>query len=128
MKERRERKNLLTVDFLRSQIGKNPIQSLFDETKETYRADKIFASDEKINLRAATVESIVQKLESHNLSETSEDVKGIAFERFLGGAFRSEIGQFFCSMGCESCSVSPLCVIAMKYSLLNDARFPLFGI
>ncbi len=95
MKERRERKNLFTVDFLRSQIGKNPIQSLFDETKEAYRADKIFASDEKINLRAATVESIVQKLESHNLSETSEDVKGIAFERFLGGTFRGEIGQFF---------------------------------
>ncbi len=95
LKERRERKNLFTVDFLRSQIGKNPIQSLFDETKEAYRADKIFESDEKINLRAATVESIVQKLESYNLSETSEDVKGIAFERFLGGTFRGEIGQFF---------------------------------
>ena len=95
LKEKRERKNLFTVDFLKSQIGKNPIQSLFDETKEAYRADKIFEPDEKINLRAATVESIVQKLESYNLSETSEDVKGIAFERFLGGTFRGEIGQFF---------------------------------
>jgi type I restriction enzyme M protein len=36
----------------------------------------------------------VKKLESYNLSETSDDVKGIAFERFLGGTFRGEIGQF----------------------------------
>ncbi|MFO0775716.1 MAG: N-6 DNA methylase [Nitrospiraceae bacterium] len=95
LKEKRERKNLFTVDFLASQIGKSPIQSLFDETKEAYRADKIFETDERINLRAATVEAIVKKLESYNLSETSEDVKGIAFERFLGGTFRGEIGQFF---------------------------------
>ena len=95
LKERRERKNLFTVEFLRSQISKSPINALFDETKEAYRADKIFDSDELINLRPATVEAIVAKLESYNLSETSEDVKGIAFERFLGGTFRGEIGQFF---------------------------------
>lgn len=95
LKEKKERKNLFTVEFLRSQIGKNPIQSLFDETKDAYSADKIFEDGEKINLRKATVEAIVEKLESYNLSETSEDVKGIAFERFLGGTFRGEIGQFF---------------------------------
>jgi type I restriction enzyme M protein len=95
LKEKKERKNLFTVDFLKSQIAKSPINSLFDETKEAYRADKIFEQDERINLRPATVEGIVKKLESYNLSETSEDVKGIAFERFLGGTFRGEIGQFF---------------------------------
>jgi type I restriction enzyme M protein len=95
LRERKERKNLFTVDFLQSQISKSPINSLFEETKEAYRADKIFEDDERINLRPATVEAIVQKLESYNLSETSEDVKGIAFERFLGGTFRGEIGQFF---------------------------------
>ncbi len=95
LKERKERKNLFTVGFLQSQISKNPIQTLFEDTKEAYRADKIFEEDERINLRPATVEAIVKKLESYNLSETSEDVKGIAFERFLGGTFRGEIGQFF---------------------------------
>jgi type I restriction enzyme M protein len=95
LKERKERKNLFTVEFLKSQISKSPINALFDETKEAYRADKIFEKDERINLRPATVEGIVKKLESYNLSETSEDVKGIAFERFLGGTFRGEIGQFF---------------------------------
>ncbi len=93
--EKRERKNLFTVEFLQSQIGKSPINTLFEETKEAYQADKIFEHDERINLRPATVEGIVRKLEGYNLSQTSEDVKGIAFERFLGGTFRGEIGQFF---------------------------------
>ena len=95
LKERKERRNLFNVEFLRSQLGKNPIESLFADTKEAFRADKIFERDERINLRAATVEAIVSKLTSYNLSDTSEDVKGIAFERFLGGTFRGEIGQFF---------------------------------
>lgn len=95
LKEKRERKNVFTVDFLRSQLSKNPVQTLFEDTKEAYRDDRIFEHDERINLRPATVEAIVRKLESYNLSETSEDVKGIAFERFLGGTFRGEIGQFF---------------------------------
>src|ERR1019366_6134322 len=43
----------------------------------------------------ATGREIVRLLEKYNLSDTSEDVKGIAFERFLGRTFRGEIGQFF---------------------------------
>lgn len=97
MKERKERKNVFTVDTLKeaSRFADSPIDHLFNETKHAYGADKIFEPDERINLRPATVEAIVRKLESYNLSETSEDVKGIAFERFLGGTFRGEIGQFF---------------------------------
>lgn len=97
LKERKERKNVFTVDTLNeaSRFADSPINHLFNETKNAYRADKIFEPDERINLRPATVEAIVKKLESYNLSETSEDVKGIAFERFLGGTFRGEIGQFF---------------------------------
>lgn len=95
LKEKRDRRNLFTLKFLRDQLSDHPIQTLFEDTKRNYRADQLFADDEKINLRPATVEAIVQKLEGYNLSETSEDVKGIAFERFLGGTFRGEIGQFF---------------------------------
>src|SRR5690606_12373226 len=40
-------------------------------------------------------EAIVRELEKYNLSDTSEDIKGVAFERFLGRTFRGEIGQFF---------------------------------
>src|SRR5207248_2192585 len=58
-------------------------------------ADKIFDADEEINLKFNTAREIVRLLERYNLSDTSEDIKGIAFERFLGRTFRGEIGQFF---------------------------------
>jgi len=95
MRERGERKNLFTVEVLNQQLNKDPINSLFDATKEAYKTDKIFDPGERINLRPATVEEIVKRLQAYNLSDTSEDVKGIAFERFLGRTFRGEIGQFF---------------------------------
>ncbi len=95
MRERGERKNLFTVEILNQQLVKDPINSLFDQTKESYKTDKIFDPGERINLRPATVEDIVKRLQAYNLSDTSEDVKGIAFERFLGRTFRGEIGQFF---------------------------------
>ncbi|WP_456417377.1 N-6 DNA methylase [Thiolapillus sp.] len=92
---RRNRKNLFTVDVLHEQIAENPLDTLFQNTKAAYAADKIFEDDERINLKPATGEEIVRKLEKYNLSDTSEDVKGVAFERFLGRTFRGEIGQFF---------------------------------
>jgi type I restriction enzyme M protein len=97
LKAGRQRKNLFSKDFLIQQknLYEDPIDTLFAETKKEYRADKIFEQDEKINLKFNTVKDIIEKLERYNLSDTSEDVKGIAFERFLGKTFRGEIGQFF---------------------------------
>ena len=92
---RRSKENLFTVDVLHKQIAENPLDNLFQETKRFYTADKIFDDDERINLKPATGEEIVRKLEKYNLSDTSEDIKGVAFERFLGRTFRGEIGQFF---------------------------------
>lgn len=96
LKAGKQRENLFTADFLDKQkVYTDPIDNLFRDTKEEYRADKIFGQDEKINLKFNTVRDIVKKLERYNLSDTSEDVKGIAFEKFLGRTFRGEIGQFF---------------------------------
>jgi type I restriction enzyme M protein len=95
LRRKRQRKNLFTVDWLDSQIGENPLQELFRQTKEAYREDRIFDDRERLNLKLATGREIVRLLERYNLSDTSEDVKGIAFERFLGKTFRGEIGQFF---------------------------------
>ena len=92
---RRSKTNLFTVDVLKSQIAENPLDNLFQQTKLAYATDKIFEDDERINLKPATGEAIVKELEKYNLSDTSEDVKGVAFERFLGRTFRGEIGQFF---------------------------------
>jgi type I restriction enzyme M protein len=92
---RKARKNIFSVEFLQEQIGDNPLEDLFQKTKRAYRADRIFDRDETLNLRPATGLAIVKELERYNLSATSEDIKGIAFERFLGKTFRGEIGQFF---------------------------------
>jgi type I restriction enzyme M protein len=95
LRAKRSRKNLFTVEYLDDQLGKYPLNTLFGQTKEAYSDDKIFERDEEIRLKLATGREIVKLLERYNLSDTSEDIKGIAFERFLGRTFRGEIGQFF---------------------------------
>jgi type I restriction enzyme M protein len=96
MKKRHARENLFTVDFLDSQqLTDDPLGELFRKTKRIYKDDHIFDADEEIRLKPATGRDIVKKLQAYNLSDTSEDIKGIAFERFLGRTFRGEIGQFF---------------------------------
>lgn len=95
LKSKKKRKNLFSVDFLLEQLGDNPLEDLFQKTKAHYRSDRIFEPEEKLNLKPATGLEIVRLLERYNLSDTSEDIKGIAFERFLGRTFRGEIGQFF---------------------------------
>jgi type I restriction enzyme M protein len=97
LRERKSRKNLFTAEFLeeQSEIHDDPINMLFNQTKKDYKGDKIFDPDETVNLKFNTAREIVKYLERYNLSDTSEDIKGIAFERFLGRTFRGEIGQFF---------------------------------
>jgi len=97
LRERKSRKNLFTAEFLeeQSEIHDDPINMLFNQTKKDYKDDKIFDPDEAVNLKFNTAREIVKNLERYNLSDTSEDIKGIAFERFLGRTFRGDIGQFF---------------------------------
>jgi type I restriction enzyme M protein len=71
------------------------MQFLFDRTKDEFKDDELFEPSEQIKIRQVSFESIVEKLEIYNLSDTSDDVKGIAFEKFLGKTFRGELGQFF---------------------------------
>lgn len=70
-------------------------QHLFENVKADYASEDLFDKDDVIRLRENSIESIIQKLEKYNLSNTSDDVKGIAFEEFLGKTFRGELGQFF---------------------------------
>jgi len=95
LRKRQKRKNLFSVEYLDEYLGDTPLDDLFQKTKQHYTADKIFEDDDRINLKLATGREIVRLLEKYNLSDTSEDIKGVAFERFLGRTFRGEIGQFF---------------------------------
>lgn len=71
------------------------MQYLFKATKEEFAEDKLFDAHETIKIKQYSFEQIVSELEKYNLSATSDDVKGIAFEKFLGTTFRGELGQFF---------------------------------
>lgn len=70
-------------------------QNLFEKTKQQFANDHLFDDNAKIEIRENSFEQIVKELEIYNLSTTSDDVKGIAFEKFLGKTFRGELGQFF---------------------------------
>lgn len=71
------------------------MQYLFKATKDEFAEDRLFDSYETIKIKQYSFEQIVKELEKYNLSATSDDVKGIAFEHFLGTTFRGELGQFF---------------------------------
>lgn len=68
---------------------------LFRTTKEFFKDDRLFDDKDEINIRENSFIQILEKLETFNLSDTQDDVKGIAFEEFLGTTFRGELGQFF---------------------------------
>ena len=70
-------------------------QYLFNQTKELFKNDNLFDPNDTIRIRETSFEKIVEELQVYNLSTTSDDVKGIAFEKFLGRTFRGELGQFF---------------------------------
>ena len=67
----------------------------FEQTKAEFEEDELFDPNDKIKIKESSFKEILKKLQKYNLSTTSDDVKGIAFEEFLGGTFRGELGQFF---------------------------------
>ena len=85
--------------FIKDELSYNGeidyIQHLFNEVKETYSTDGLFDSEDKIRIRRESFLLILEELSSVELYDTSDDIKGIAFELFLGKTFRGELGQFF---------------------------------
>ena len=90
-----------TIDFLdRREAIRMPNEptvheGMFGQTKGYYQSDDIFAETDRLEISEATFRRIVKKLERFDLSKTGDDIKGLAFEQFLGTTFRGELGQFF---------------------------------
>lgn len=82
-------------DKTKSQQSLPFYQQLFERTKEDFANEDLFESNDTVKIKEASFEAIVKELEVYNLSRTADDVKGIAFEKFLGKTFRGELGQFF---------------------------------
>ena len=99
--ERSGRHGTFRVDYLdrraAERMPNEPLvhDRLFDLTKDYYKADDLFADTDRLEISEETFRRIVKELERFDLSKTGDDIKGLAFERFLGSTFRGELGQFF---------------------------------
>lgn len=82
---------------------------LFNETKVRYKVERIFDENDTLRVRDISFNQIIEKLGKYNLSEVPEDIKGVAFEEFLGKTFRGDLGQFF----------TPRTVVDFMVSVLN---------
>lgn len=85
----------LYEDKFKKKDDKEYYKTLFDEVKENYEKEKLFDVNESIKIKENSFESIIKELEGYNLALIDEDIKGLAFENFLGKTFRGELGQFF---------------------------------
>lgn len=93
-----ERQKAVEDEYNKNHKINNPVpfmQTLFADTKRDFKEDQIFEENEIIKIRENSFEQIIEKLQAYNLSDTQDDVKGIAFEHFLGTTFRGELGQYF---------------------------------
>ncbi len=95
----REKGKLLTETDLRkeqSDLYEEPFyQAFFRRTKKAFAKDEIFEETDKFKIREESFYKLVNTLEKYNLAEILDDVKGLAFEEFLGTTFRGDLGQFF---------------------------------
>jgi type I restriction enzyme M protein len=66
---------------------------LFEKTKETY--PDIFEKDDKIRLSEDANRFVINKLQDISLLNSSQDAKGLAFQKFLSHHEKDRQGQFF---------------------------------
>ncbi len=73
---------------------------------------------DKLDISEETFRRIVEQLERFDLFKTGDDIKGLAFERFLGTTFQGNLGQFF----------TPRPVVEFMVELLNPQEPELIAI
>jgi len=69
------------------------IAKLFEKTKQNFL--EIFEIDEKIKLSENAIRFIIGKLQDISLGDSSQDAKGLAFQKFLSHHEKDRQGQFF---------------------------------
>lgn len=74
-------------------IDLTSIFELFELTKNKFNT--LFDAKDKINLSILSIRFIVKKLQNISLGNSSYDVKGLAFQKFLSSHEKSGRGQFF---------------------------------
>ena len=94
--EKKAREDGETYDFQiktheRPESVAQRIKALYQQAQA--RDSEVFTED--IEIDDSQLFSVVNHLQGINLNETDLDVKGVAFERFLGNFFKGETGQYF---------------------------------
>ena len=84
-----------SINLQSGTLNQKFIDGIFQDTKQFFQDDELFDNNEVIRIRNTSFSLIVKELEVFNLSNISDDIKGVAFENFLGRTFRGELGQFF---------------------------------
>ena len=92
---KRNRFRVSVYDDSINQLNVNIIQTILDEAKSKPGYSEIFTTDARVFLKDRTTRKLVQLLENYDLSLTSFDVKGEAFEYFLGETFTGGLGEYF---------------------------------
>ena len=94
--EKKARRDGEPYDF-QIKTHENP-ESVAKRINELYQEAKALDPEvftENIEIDENRLFSVVNHLQGISLNQTDLDVKGVAFERFLGNFFKGEIGQFF---------------------------------
>ncbi len=86
---------LTVFDDSMERLHVNVIKQIFDETKTDPKYSGLFTQDTTIELQDRTIRKIVSLFENYDLSLTAFDVKGEAFEFFLGDTFTGGLGEYF---------------------------------
>ena len=92
---RRNRFRLSVFDSSLRDLGVNVVKRILQDAKQADGYRDIFAPDTAITLKDRTIRKIVAKFENYDLGLTAFDVKGEAFEFFLGDTFTGGLGEFF---------------------------------
>jgi len=86
---------LTVFDDSLERLHVNVIRQIFDETKDDPKYSSLFSKEATIELQDRTIRKIVALFENYDLSLTAFDVKGEAFEFFLGDTFTGGLGEYF---------------------------------
>ena len=112
-----EKKTQTGIEYFRERIG-----VLFEKVKKRFRDDNIFESTDVIFLNDRCLAFAVAELQKYSLLETNVDVKGIAFETFVGANLRGEHGEFFTPR--EIVNLAATCIKPQIDETICDIKTP----
>lgn len=68
---------------------------LFEKVKGRYETDRIFDRRDELVLNDRCLSFAVAEFQKYSMLDTDADIKGVAFETFVGDNLRGEHGEFF---------------------------------